>query len=324
MNDAAGRWPVTLVRPLADRVLGAVVYALATPLIALGSGLLAGPLVAAALIALLGDERQAGAAGLVVVVLCAGSAGLAAMGFVARAGWRAYRAGAGRELRLWPDRLERIGRRVEVWSWEEVDRLLLLHTSDQLDRVVLRLRGGGEVSLRRGHWDIDVIRTALERALVPALAERYRAALRQGEAVAFREPLGFAAASLVLGALSGAWGALILGLVALNALERGGPGPGDLHPVVAGALLMAAGLAGVKLGVSFQGGGMTLSPTGVRRGPEPSPDEVPWATARAIDRGARLEVTSDRGDLPVRLSRSGESHAVLVRLLPELIAARGP
>jgi hypothetical protein len=318
-------WPVVVKRPTVDRVADTLLYGIATPVIALPSGMLVGAFAGAGVYYLLGSpggENAPPIPAFLAILLVGLTAGIATIVFVARRGLARWRLGRGRELRLWPDRIERdLGGSVETWPFALVKAVRFFErgTDGHQGSVRIELETGRALELRGDHWSLEPVRDHVRATLVPILEERIRHALADGETVSCREPRAFAAAMIFLGIMLAVWGVAILGLL-ISSLAGGGQVDDVRSPRAAYlALIFTAGGIGVlRFGLSFAGGGLALTSTGVRRVRDRPGDEVPWREVQIQDQGHRIEIVG--GPRPLRLTSYGDNHAVLVELLPRLAA----
>jgi hypothetical protein len=322
LRDMGDEWPIVVERPLGERLGEALFYGIATPIIALGVGVMVGPFAAGLLYELLGEPgapHDPPIAIFVELILVGLTTALGVMALIGHRGLSRYRQGAGRALRLWPDRLERdLGRSVESWPFAEVTKLQLIQRGHDGSgaSVKLTLEGGRKLELMAKHWKLDEVVAHLRAALVPAIGERIRRELEEGEVVECREPRGYAAMTIGFAIMVGIWGVTLL--VVLVVSLAGGHG-WDANATRAGycGLLFSIGGAGLlKFGFSFLGGGLALTWTGVRRVKDGPAEEIPWREASVVDTGGRIEVT--HGSRRLHLTSFGENHAVLVDLLPRL------
>ncbi|HZV01749.1 MAG TPA: hypothetical protein VFF73_33870 [Planctomycetota bacterium] len=317
-------WPVIVKRPTADRIADALLYGIATPVIALPSGMIVGAFAGAGVYSLLGSpggEHAPPLPALLAILLVGFTAGIATIVFVARRGLARWRVGRGRELRLWPDRIERdLGRSVEAWPYAEVKAVRFFDrgTESHGGSVRIELAAGRTLELRGEHWSLEPVREHIRATLVPILDDRIRHALADGEVVSCREPRAFAAALIFLGIMFAIWGVGLLGLL-LTSLA-GGKLDADMAPRAGyfALIFTAGGIAMIRFGLSFGGGGLAITSTGVRRVRDRPADEVPWREVQVHDEGDRIEIVG--GPRTLRLTSYGENHPVLVGLLPSLAA----
>ncbi len=306
----AGTWPVLFRRGLASRVAEGLFYGLAVPTIALGFGMIAGPLSAGCVMLLGGGPKASPvfvAAGVVVGV----ANGLGVTIALGIAGWRRWRSGAG-ALAVHEDRLEHDrGGRVETLRFDDVQRVVL-HSME----LTLRAAGRPDKVLRHGQWAHEALLPALERALLPRLAARHRAALREPTAhLEFREPRGWGLLLVVVSIVVMSLAAVLALSVPLGDTKLGGLGV---------ALFWGAcGYAMLLQGRSLRGSGLALTATGLVSLRCDRPD-IPWGRARVAVHADWLEVTSLDGAPSLSLSHAAEDSLVLRTLLPELVAAGGP
>lgn len=302
--------PLAVFRPAAkNRALGLLVYGLGGTVISIAVGFLGG-LFAGALLHLAVGELPSLVGGFVV--------GLAVLILLVRFFIRGYRRQAGSEIRLWPDRLERVtGEKVETIRFDALAAIEHHETPQpDLGRIVLRPEEGKVVEVT-APWSLAEVGPRLKEIAVPVMVARRRAALDRGEELVFREQQGKALWSALGGLLSLGWGGFLTIGIAL-AMSRGET---QVEPrgLTVGIMFLIAGFSSLTWFIRTRGNGMILTRTGIRKIGRDFGSENPWTDVRrlTLDKmGVRLE--GEVLERPYRLSRRAPNFLVLVPLVAEL------
>lgn len=306
----AGAAPLAVFRPeLKGRAIGILVYGVGGTVISLAVGLLGGVLAGALLNLAVGDVPSA--VGGVLV-------GLALLILLARFFIRGYRRGASVELRVWPDRLDRVqGGTIQSLPFDALASLEHREGAQPDQQRILLRREDGALLEIAAPLPVAAIGSLLKEVAVPVLVATRRAALERGEELVFREQQGRAYLGALGGLLALLWGGFLTIGIGL-AMSRGDK---DVEPrgMAVGVLFLAAGGSSLTWFVRTRGNGMVLTRTGIRKIGRDVGAESPWSDLRRLTLSpidVRLE-----GELPgrpLRLSRRAPNFLVLITLVAEL------
>lgn len=227
------------------------------------------------------------------------------------------RTGRSRRYRMWPDRLEQPDAGVVI-PFDGLTGLQHLPGSTPEEEVVLLTwepRGRHRVARRR---DLPQIWEALERHAVPVVLERLSAALDRGETLTFAEPTGKALRWGAAGSALLLYG-LFAGFVSVQSLL--GYTPSAALPNAPIAAVLCCGIGVVLLGRwrMARGGGLLVSPTGIRQVRDRYGRELAWGDVQRVIIARQGWIIE--GDALGRRCRLGD-HAVNAAVLPRLLRTR--